>query len=476
MAFRKSQVYLSLVNSYLIDSPQPSTLNYWYNLGSLLGLCLIIQICSGIFLAMHYSSHIDLAFASIEHIMRDVNYGYLIRYIHANGASFFFTCMYLHIGKALYYGSYKSPRVLVWIIGVIIFVVTMATAFLGKKQTQHCPKLIINKNFYYKSNKSYTPFDLKQSHRSIHINSKQDITTPEEIFKELNIILKNYWENLHLSSTRNNIAATVKNKSGVYIIINKITRNYYIGSATTNRLYIRFSNHCYHNHGSKTVYKSIDKYGLNNFIFGILEYYPDIINKNNNLNLLNLEQTYISLMIPTYNILTEAHNSFGYKHLDETKLKMKSLFTEERKELLRQLQINRKGKWSQESKDKITQSNIKNSSHIKLNTKEQLIKRSDRFSKIIYLKNYNTNIYICEFKNISKMHNYICCSEKTIRRALKVGHIYIPINYIPYLNNTLISKFNNVKENNLNLTNSIYKSSIVGNNISIMFKITRELK
>nr|YP_008475112.1 apocytochrome b [Cyberlindnera suaveolens]AGS44417.1 apocytochrome b [Cyberlindnera suaveolens] len=131
MAIRKSQVFLSLANSYLIDSPQPSSINYWYNLGSLLGLCLIIQICSGIFLAMHYSSHIDLAFASVEHIMRDVNYGYLIRYIHANGASFFFICMYAHIGKALYYGSYKSPRVLVWVIGVIIFIVTMATAFLG---------------------------------------------------------------------------------------------------------------------------------------------------------------------------------------------------------------------------------------------------------------------------------------------------------------------------------------------------------
>lgn len=113
MTIRKKQVYLSLANSYLIDSPQPSTLNYFYNLGSLLGLCLVIQIASGIFLAMNYSSHIELAFNSVEHIMRDVNYGYLIRYIHANGASFFFICMYLHIGKALYYGSYKSPRVLV---------------------------------------------------------------------------------------------------------------------------------------------------------------------------------------------------------------------------------------------------------------------------------------------------------------------------------------------------------------------------
>lgn len=131
MTLRKSNPYLALVNSYLIDSPQPSSINYWWNLGSLLGLCLVIQIVSGILLAMHYSSHIELAFDSVEHIMRDVNAGWLIRYTHANGASFFFICMYLHIAKALYYGSYKSPRVLVWTIGVIIFILTMATAFMG---------------------------------------------------------------------------------------------------------------------------------------------------------------------------------------------------------------------------------------------------------------------------------------------------------------------------------------------------------
>ena len=131
IAYRKRQPYISLVNSYLIDSPQPSSINYWYNLGSLLGLCLVIQIASGVFLAMHYSSHIELAFDSVEHIMRDVNLGWLIRYIHANGASFFFGCMYIHVGKALYYGSYRKPRVLVWIIGVIILIATMATGFMG---------------------------------------------------------------------------------------------------------------------------------------------------------------------------------------------------------------------------------------------------------------------------------------------------------------------------------------------------------
>ncbi|CCA41183.2 cytochrome b synthesis (mitochondrion) [Komagataella phaffii CBS 7435] len=131
MAMRKSQAYLSLVNSYLMDSPQPSSMSYWYNLGSLLGLCLMIQMASGMFLAMHYSSNMELAFSSVEHIMRDVNQGWLMRYMHANGASFFFMCMYLHMGKALYYGSYRKPRVLVWAVGVVMFIATMATAFMG---------------------------------------------------------------------------------------------------------------------------------------------------------------------------------------------------------------------------------------------------------------------------------------------------------------------------------------------------------
>jgi len=119
------------VNSYVVDSPQPANISYMWNFGSLLGLCLIIQILTGIFLAMHYSPNVDLAFASVEHIMRDVNYGWAVRYAHANTASFFFICVYLHIARGLYYGSYRSPRTLLWAIGVIIFILMMATAFLG---------------------------------------------------------------------------------------------------------------------------------------------------------------------------------------------------------------------------------------------------------------------------------------------------------------------------------------------------------
>ena len=131
MRLLKTQTILRFLNSYLVDSPQPANISYLWNFGSLLGLCLVIQILTGVFLAMHYQAHVDFAFNSVEHIMRDVSSGWAVRYTHANTASFFFIFVYAHIARGLYYGSYKAPRVLLWTIGVIILVVMMATAFLG---------------------------------------------------------------------------------------------------------------------------------------------------------------------------------------------------------------------------------------------------------------------------------------------------------------------------------------------------------
>ena len=131
MRLLKSHVLLRFLNSYLVDSPEPANISYMWNFGSLLGVCLIIQILTGAFLAMHYTPNVDFAFNSVEHIMRDVNNGWIIRYAHANVASFFFIFVYMHIGRGLYYSSYKSPRVLVWSIGVIILILMMAIAFLG---------------------------------------------------------------------------------------------------------------------------------------------------------------------------------------------------------------------------------------------------------------------------------------------------------------------------------------------------------
>jgi Cytochrome b/b6/petB/LAGLIDADG DNA endonuclease family len=131
MRILKSHPLLKMVNSYIIDSPQPSNISYLWNFGSLLALCLIIQIVTGVTLAMHYTPSVLEAFDSIEHIMRDVNNGWLIRYLHSNTASAFFFLVYLHIGRGLYYGSYKAPRTLTWVIGTIILIAMMATAFLG---------------------------------------------------------------------------------------------------------------------------------------------------------------------------------------------------------------------------------------------------------------------------------------------------------------------------------------------------------
>jgi len=131
MRILKSHPLLKMVNSYTIDSPQPSNISYLWNFGSLLAFCLIIQIVTGVTLGMHYTPSVSEAFDSVEHIMRDVNNGWLIRYLHSNTASAFFFLVYLHIGRGLYYGSYKAPRTLVWTIGTVLFILMIATAFLG---------------------------------------------------------------------------------------------------------------------------------------------------------------------------------------------------------------------------------------------------------------------------------------------------------------------------------------------------------
>nr|YP_006234131.1 apocytochrome b [Neoporphyra haitanensis]AFH57642.1 apocytochrome b [Neoporphyra haitanensis]QYA17611.1 apocytochrome b [Porphyra crispata] len=121
----------NIVNNHLIDYPTPINIHYAWNFGFLSAMCLIIQIVTGIFLAMHYTPHVDLAFISVEHIMRDVNFGWLLRYVHANGASMFFIVVYIHIFRGLYYGSYTAPRQFVWVIGVIILLLMIITAFIG---------------------------------------------------------------------------------------------------------------------------------------------------------------------------------------------------------------------------------------------------------------------------------------------------------------------------------------------------------
>nr|YP_008593625.1 cytochrome b [Ariomma lurida]BAE91959.1 cytochrome b [Ariomma lurida]BAN83606.1 cytochrome b [Ariomma lurida] len=128
-SLRKTHPLLKIVNDALVDLPSPSNISAWWNFGSLLGLCLISQVLTGLFLAMHYTPDVASAFDSVAHICRDVNFGWLIRNLHANGASFFFICLYLHIGRGLYYGSYLYMET--WNIGVVLFLLVMMTAFVG---------------------------------------------------------------------------------------------------------------------------------------------------------------------------------------------------------------------------------------------------------------------------------------------------------------------------------------------------------
>ena len=126
---RKTHPLFKIINNALIDLPAPSNISRWWNFGSLLGLCLIIQTLTGLFLAIHYAADTSLAFNSINHICRDVNNGWLLRTLHANGASFFFICIYIHIGRGIYYGSYKY--IYTWIVGVILLFLTIGTSFIG---------------------------------------------------------------------------------------------------------------------------------------------------------------------------------------------------------------------------------------------------------------------------------------------------------------------------------------------------------
>lgn len=185
-----------------------------------------------------------------------------------------------------------------------------------------------------------------------HIDNR-DITDPNIILDQIGLKPIKVWDNLDKKKVCIEISNEVKNKSGIYLIGNKITRNTYVGSGSDNKIYTRFRNHLYNNNGSKLVKKSLDKYGIQNFFFAILEYFPDKITKENNKELMLLETKYIKEIGPKYNILTEAGNSFGYKHSEEVLLKMKENYSEKNRERLREWQSSRKNNWTLEEKQKL---------------------------------------------------------------------------------------------------------------------------
>jgi len=426
MRILKSHPLLKLANSYIIDSPQPSNLSYLWNFGSLLAFCLIIQIVTGVTLAMHYNPSVLEAFNSVEHIMRDVNNGWLIRYLHSNTASAFFFLVYLHMGRGLYYGSYRAPRTLVWTVGVVIFLVMIITGFLGfliiapnglHLVQQNNKNRNLHKSNFHKNN-SIKKRSFLISKRSF--STKREINpTPIPISKIVTdfIIDKNInpvyiYENLEQASTKQKIVEDTRGLSGIYLILNKVTKDYYIGSASTNRFNARFSNHLINLTGSKVVKNAVRKYKISTFAFLILEIFPEVVNKENNKNLLDLEDFYLKSLLPNYNILTEAGSSFGYKHTEITRILMKANYSEERRDMIGNL--NKGKKLSKKTIELIKEKAL---TREKVIHSEQAILNMKKASKSIIVYNLDHTVY-GEYPSITDAAKNLNCSIKTVSRSL----------------------------------------------------------
>ena len=282
MRILKLNPILRLLNSYMVDSPQPANISYLWNFGSLLGTCLIIQILTGIFLAMHYQPNVELAFDSVEHIMRDVNMGWAIRYTHANVASFFFIFVYAHIARGLYYGSYKSPRVAPWSIGVVILVLMIATAFLGLTNLAQNDIVLTDPSYFtqYINHCTIGPF-ICSKQLSLILHNRGGKIKPLAV-----------WENLTKPNIKKEISSVIKPISGIYMIVNLATDEIYVGCAGTNQMQNRFYKHLFKGTGNKPVWIAVQKDGLNNFAFLVVEEFSNYT-KNKHKELLKLEDIYI---------------------------------------------------------------------------------------------------------------------------------------------------------------------------------------
>lgn len=302
----------------------------------------------------------------------------------------------------MYYGSYRSPRTLVWALGTVILILMMATAFLGY---QHSPKWF-NKN----DNNNNNNILKNKRYYSQKTNFNSPSETLNKIMNDLNINPVFIFENLKDEETKQQIKKSTSDLSGVYMIVNKITGDYYIGSASTNRFYVRFSNHLIHFSGSKIVKLAVRKYGIENLAFLVLELYPDLITKENNQELLNLEDRYLKLLLPNYNILTEAGSSFGYKHTEVDRIKMKELYSDVRKERIGNL--NKGKKLSLETIEKLREKALSRSP-MSEETKLKCIANT----RPVILYNLNGTVY-GKYSTIIEAAKAINCNEKTIRRAL----------------------------------------------------------
>ena len=233
----------------------------------------------------------------------------------------------------------------------------------------------------------------------------------QTIINELGLSPIYVYENLNLEPTRKQILNNTRGLSGVYMISNKITKDYYIGSASTNRFYARFSNHLIYFRGNKIVKLAVKKYDLENFAFIVLDLYPNIVTKENNKELLDLEDKYLKLLVPNYNILTEAGSSFGYKYTEIDRKKMKDLYSDARREQIGKL--NKGKKLSPETIEKLREKAL-----TRVPMSDETKKKCITNTRPVVLYNLDRTIY-GKYPSILEAAKAINCGEKTIRRALQ---------------------------------------------------------
>jgi group I intron endonuclease len=314
-------------------------------------------------------------------------------------------------------GYANSPK---WINGNIYYVIFLIIVHFNIKiltrkikarnsiKNTKCNKL--NNKLTY----SLNSFNIRSYSTNASSNKANELSCSGRlisIITELGLSPVYAFENLDSEDFRKQILNETKGLSGIYMIVNKTTKDYYIGSAATNRFYSRFSNHLIYFRGSKIVKLAVKKYGLSNFAFIVLDLYPSIVTKENNKELLNLEDIYLKSLMPNYNILTEAGSSFGYKHTEIDRQKIKDSFNDVRREMIGSL--NRGKKFSPETIDKMRQKAL-NRPLMSDRTKNKCITNT----RPVVLYNLNGTVY-GEYSTILDAAKSINCGEKTIRRALK---------------------------------------------------------
>lgn len=310
----------------------------------------------------------------------------------------------------------------------------MATAFLGLLHSPTWFKLNMlynninnnnnnnnnnnhnNKNNYnnkvYKGKMNYSTLSKKALISILpHTSYSEEVT---KFIKDKNLNPVFIYEDLSLNTTRTRVLNETRGLSGIYLILNKSTLDYYVGSASTDKINARFSNHLFNFNGSKIVKNAVKKYGISSFAFIVLELFPEIINKENNKKLLNLEDFYLKSLLPNYNILTEAGSSFGYKHTEITRIKMRANYSEERRTTIGNLNKNKS--FSYETIELMRQAALSRSKPIY--SVEAIQNMKKKKSKAILVYNLDYTVY-GEFSSIVDAAKSLGCNEKTIRRTLQ---------------------------------------------------------